>query len=78
MPDPIPHIPVAVVGAGQAGLSISYHLKARGIEHLVFEKHRALHVWRERRWDSFCLVTPKGSATCPATPIAAATRMASW
>ena len=24
MPDPIPHIPVAVVGAGQAGLSISY------------------------------------------------------
>ena len=68
MPDPIPHIPVAVVGAGQAGLSISYHLKARGIEHLVFEKHRALHVWRERRWDSFCLVTPNWQCDLPGYP----------
>src|SRR5580658_2645851 len=65
MPDPIPHIPVAVVGAGQAGLSISYHLKARGIEHLVFEKRRALHVWSERRWDSFCLVTPNWQCNLP-------------
>src|SRR5277367_4131515 len=68
MPDPIPHIPVAVVGAGQAGLSISYHLKARGIEHLVFEKHRALHVWRDRRWDSFCLVTPNWQCDLPGYP----------
>jgi putative flavoprotein involved in K+ transport len=59
------HVPVAVVGAGQAGLSISYHLKARGIEHLVFEKHRALHVWSERRWDSFCLVTPNWQCDLP-------------
>ncbi len=78
MPDPIPHVPVAVVGAGQAGLSISYHLKARGIEHLVFERRRALHVWRARRWDSFCLVTPNWQCDLPGYPIAAATRMASW
>jgi putative flavoprotein involved in K+ transport len=68
MPDPIRHIQVAVVGAGQAGLSISYHLKARGIEHLVFEKHRALHVWSERRWDSFCLVTPNWQCDLPGYP----------
>jgi putative flavoprotein involved in K+ transport len=68
MPDSIPHIPVAVVGAGQAGLSISYHLKARGIEHLVFEKHQALHVWRDRRWDSFCLVTPNWQCDLPGYP----------
>jgi putative flavoprotein involved in K+ transport len=68
MPDSIRHIQVAVVGAGQAGLSISYHLKARGIEHLVFEKHRALHVWSERRWDSFCLVTPNWQCDLPGYP----------
>jgi putative flavoprotein involved in K+ transport len=68
MPDPVPHVAVAVVGAGQAGLSISYHLKARGIEHLVFEKDRALHVWRDRRWDSFCLVTPNWQCDLPGYP----------
>jgi putative flavoprotein involved in K+ transport len=68
MSDPIRHIQVAVVGAGQAGLSISYHLKARGIEHLVFEKHRALHVWSARRWDSFCLVTPNWQCDLPGHP----------
>jgi putative flavoprotein involved in K+ transport len=56
---------VAVVGGGQAGLSLSHHLKARGVEHLVFEKHRALHVWRDRRWDSFCLVTPNWQCDLP-------------
>jgi putative flavoprotein involved in K+ transport len=68
MHDPIPHVAVAIIGAGQAGLSISYHLKARGIEHLVFEKDRALNVWRERRWDSFCLVTPNWQCDLPGYP----------
>ena len=31
------HYPVAVVGGGQAGLSISYWLRERGIEHVVLE-----------------------------------------
>jgi putative flavoprotein involved in K+ transport len=62
------HVSVAVVGGGQAGLSISYHLTARGIDHLVFEKHRALHVWRDRRWDSFCLVTPNWQCDLPGWP----------
>ena len=52
------YTPVAIVGAGQAGLSMSYFLKQRGIEHIVFEKKAAMHVWKEQRWDSFCLVTP--------------------
>jgi putative flavoprotein involved in K+ transport len=64
----IRHVPVIVVGAGQAGLSISYHLQARAIEHLVFEKHRALHVWDKRRWDSFCLVTPNWQCDLPGWP----------
>lgn len=59
------HHEVVIVGAGQAGLSLSYYLKQRGIGHVVLEKHRPLHVWRERRWDSFCLVTPNWQCRLP-------------
>jgi putative flavoprotein involved in K+ transport len=34
------HYAVVVVGGGQAGLSMSYCLKERGIEHIVFEKNK--------------------------------------
>jgi putative flavoprotein involved in K+ transport len=60
--------PVIIVGGGQAGLSMSYCLKARGIEHLVLEKHRVGHEWRSRRWDSFCLVTPNWQCQLPGYP----------
>lgn len=59
------HVPVAVVGGGQAGLSVSYHLKQRGIAHLVFEKHTAAHTWATQRWDTFCLVTPNWQCDLP-------------
>ncbi|WP_427026215.1 MSMEG_0569 family flavin-dependent oxidoreductase (plasmid) [Aureimonas ureilytica] len=69
MSAPLPSsIPVAVVGGGQAGLSLSAHLKARGIDHLVFEKSTALHVWADRRWDSFSLVTPNWQCDLPGHP----------
>ncbi|GJD82346.1 MSMEG_0569 family flavin-dependent oxidoreductase [Methylobacterium haplocladii] len=61
----IPHIPVAIVGGGQAGLSVSYHLKQRGIDHLVFEKNTAAHTWATQRWDTFCLVTPNWQCDLP-------------
>jgi putative flavoprotein involved in K+ transport len=57
--------PVVVVGAGQAGLSISYLLKQQGIEHLVLEKRQVGYAWREQRWDTFCLVTPNWQCTLP-------------
>jgi putative flavoprotein involved in K+ transport len=60
--------PVIVVGGGQAGLSMSYCLKRRGIEHLVFERRRLAHEWREARWDSFCLVTPNWQCQLPGFP----------
>ena len=31
------HVPVVVVGAGQAGLSASWYLTRHGVEHLVLE-----------------------------------------
>jgi putative flavoprotein involved in K+ transport len=52
------HYPVVIVGGGQAGLSMSYCLKERGLDHIIFEKHQIANAWRSQRWDSFCLVTP--------------------
>ena len=62
------HVPVVIVGGGQAGLSVSYHLKQRGIEHLVFEKKTAAHTWASQRWDTFCLVTPNWQCDLPGHP----------
>ncbi len=59
------HVPVVVIGAGQAGLSVSYYLKSHRVEHLVLEQHAAGYSWRERRWDSFCLVTPNWQCELP-------------
>ena len=69
-PSPAPHLPVAVVGGGQAGLSASHFLARHGIDHLVFERHRIGHAWREQRWDSFCLVTPNWQCRLPDFPYA--------
>jgi putative flavoprotein involved in K+ transport len=61
----IPYYPVIVIGGGQAGLSISAHLKKKNVEHLVLEKHRIAHSWRNQRWDAFCLVTPNWQCQLP-------------
>ena len=56
---------VAIVGAGQAGIATSYHLRQLGVEHVVLEAGRVAETWRSRRWDSFCLVTPNWSVQLP-------------
>lgn len=45
-------IDTLVVGGGQAGLAMSEHLSARGIPHLILERHRIAERWRTERWDS--------------------------
>ncbi|MEU8203967.1 MSMEG_0569 family flavin-dependent oxidoreductase [Streptosporangium sp. NPDC049046] len=62
------HHEVVVVGAGQAGLSMSHCLRRDGVDHLVLERHRVGHEWRARRWDSFCLVTPNWQCRLPGFP----------
>jgi putative flavoprotein involved in K+ transport len=61
--------PVVVVGAGQAGLAVSYELTARGIEHLVLERAQVGQSWRGL-WDSFWLVTPNWTMSLPGAPYA--------
>jgi putative flavoprotein involved in K+ transport len=58
-------VDVAIIGAGQAGLATSWHLKQAGIDHVVLEAGRVAETWRSRRWDSFCLVTPNWTVQLP-------------
>lgn len=49
---------ILVIGAGQAGLSVGYHLKQRGVRFaIVDESARVGDAWR-KRWDSLRLFSP--------------------
>ncbi len=61
-------VSVVVVGGGQAGLSASYYLCKSGIDHVVLERSKRFHSWRNDRWDSFCLVTPNWQCRLPNWP----------
>jgi putative flavoprotein involved in K+ transport len=61
-------VPIAIVGGGQAGLSMSWHLTARGLEHAVIERSRAFCAWQDERWDAFSLVTPNFQCRLPGHP----------
>jgi putative flavoprotein involved in K+ transport len=52
-------VPVAIVGAGPAGLAASSRLARLGCPHVVFERERIGWSWRAQRWDSFRLNTPR-------------------
>ena len=52
------HFDVIVVGGGQAGLSMGYHLKRLGLRFVILDANdRIGDAWR-RRWDSLRLFTP--------------------
>ena len=48
---------VVVIGAGQAGISLSYALQGLKIDHVVLERERPFHSWRTR-WIDFRANTP--------------------
>jgi putative flavoprotein involved in K+ transport len=58
---------VVVVGAGQAGLAVSFELTRAGVAHVVLERGRVGQTWRGR-WESFCLVTPNWFVQLPGHP----------
>lgn len=43
---------VIIVGAGQAGIATSEHLRSHGIDHIVLERDKIASRWRSERWDS--------------------------
>jgi putative flavoprotein involved in K+ transport len=56
---------VIVIGAGQAGLAVSYLLTQQSIQHIVLERGKIGESWRSQRWDSFYLNTPNWSNSLP-------------
>jgi putative flavoprotein involved in K+ transport len=56
---------VAIIGAGQAGLALSYRLTELGRPHVILEQRRVVESWRTRRWDSLRLIAPNWSMVLP-------------
>ena len=66
-------VDVVVIGGGQAGLAMAWHLTRRGMRFVVLEagpEHG--HVWRDR-WDSLKLFTPAQYSSLPGQPFPAPT-----
>jgi putative flavoprotein involved in K+ transport len=62
---------VVVIGGGQAGLAMGWHLGRRGLDFVVLEAGSELgHVWRDR-WDSLKLFTPARYSALPGQPFPA-------
>ena len=59
-----------VIGAGQAGLAVSYYLCERSLSHVVLERGRIGEAWLSQRWDSFRLNTPNFMNALPGLPYA--------
>ena len=54
-------IETVIVGGGQAGLSLSYHLGRLGHRHVILERARIGESWRSERWDSLMFQFPNWS-----------------
>jgi len=54
-----------VIGAGQAGLAMSWWLGRRSIDHVVLERGGVANSWKTERWDSLTLLTPNWQSRLP-------------
>ena len=65
-------VETVIVGGGQAGLAMSYHLSRLGREHIVLERARVAERWRTQRWDSLMFQFPNWSIELPGRSYAGA------
>lgn len=62
-------IDILVIGAGQAGLCISYYLTQYRRDYLILEQaSSSIPSWR-KRWDSFTVVLPNWTVRLPGMPV---------
>ena len=67
-----PPLDVLVIGGGQAGLAMGYHLAQRGLRFQIVDAGPEIgHAWRSR-WDSLRLFTPGRYDNLPGLPFPAA------
>ena len=57
-----------VIGAGQAGLSLSRYLTRAGHDHVTLERGRVGERWRSERWSSLSLLSPNWLNNLPGSP----------
>jgi putative flavoprotein involved in K+ transport len=61
-------VEVAVIGAGQAGLTMGYFLVRQGRRFVIFERANSIgSAWHER-WESLTLFTPRRYSALPGLP----------
>lgn len=63
------HFDVIVIGGGQAGLSVGYHLKKQGLRFVILDASaRVGDAWR-KRWDSLRLFSPAWASSLDGLPL---------
>ncbi|HEX7995171.1 MAG TPA: NAD(P)/FAD-dependent oxidoreductase [Streptosporangiaceae bacterium] len=63
------NVDLLVIGAGQAGLALGYHLRAAGLRFLLVDRHTRIgDSWRQR-YDSLVLFTPRAYSALPGLPV---------
>lgn len=65
MNGPVQQIETVIIGGGHAGLTMSYFLSQRGLEHVVLERGRVGERWISERWDSFHFQFPNSTIELP-------------
>ena len=64
-------IETLIIGAGQAGLTMSHALSKLGCPHLVLERGRVAERWLSERWDGLHFQTPNALVRLPDFPFVA-------
>ena len=54
-----------IIGAGHAGLAMSWCLAQRSIDHVILERGEVANSWKTERWDSLRLLTPNWQSRLP-------------
>ena len=62
---PQARLTTVVIGAGQAGLAMSWWLARHSIDHVVLERGEVANSWKTERWDSLTLLTPNWQSRLP-------------
>lgn len=57
-----------IIGAGQAGLAMSWYLRSHDVDHVVLERTSVASAWENERWDSLRLLTPNWLSRLPGAP----------
>ena len=57
--------PIVIIGAGIAGLCVSFYLTKSQIPHIIVEKGEVANTWIKERWENFHLVNPNWAMKIP-------------